>query len=94
MEARKGLRNFRHMKAILEFNLDEHDDIQAHLRAVKSLDMALALCDMDGYLRNQMKYGNKDTELSDDAYKALEEAREQLREFMSSRGINLDELIS
>ena len=41
-----------------------------------------------------MKYGNKDTELSDDAYKALEEAREQLREFMSSRGIDLDELIS
>lgn len=94
MEARKGLRNFRHMEAILKFNLDERDDIEAHLRCVKALDMALALWDMDQYLRSKMKYGNKDAELSDDAYKALEEAREQLREFMSSRGINLDELIS
>lgn len=81
-------------KAILEYNLDERDDIEAHLRAVKSLDMALALWDMDQYLRAKMKYGNNDSELSDDAYKALEDAREELREFMSSRGINLDELIS
>lgn len=81
-------------KAILEYNLDERDDIEAHLRAVKSLDMALVLWDMDQYLRAKMKYGNNDSELSDDAYKALEDAREELREFMSSRGINLDELIS
>lgn len=82
------------MKAILEFNLDEKDDIEAHLRCIKALDMAQALWDMDGYLRNQMKYGTKKGELSDDVYKALEEAREQLSEFMSSRGINLNELIS
>ena len=81
-------------KAILEFNLDDHEDEMAHLRAIKALDMALALWDMDQYFRSQMKYGNNDCELSDDAYKALEEAREELREFMSSRGINLDELIS
>jgi hypothetical protein len=81
-------------KAILEFNLDDHEDKMAHLRAIKALDMALALWDMDQYFRSQMKYGNNDCELSDDAYKALEEAREELREFMSSRGINLDELIS
>jgi hypothetical protein len=80
-------------KAILEFNLDDHEDEMAHLRAIKALDMALALWDMDQYFRSQMKYGNNDCELSDDAYKALEEAREELREFMSSRGINLDELI-
>ena len=82
------------MKAILEFNLDERDDIEAHLRCVKALDMAVVLWDMDQYLRNKMKYGNKDSMLSDDAYKALEDAREELRGFMSSRGINLDELIS
>jgi hypothetical protein len=82
------------MEAILKFNLDEHDDEQAHLRCVKALDMALILWNMDQYLRSKMKYGNKDSMLSDDAYKALEDAREELREFMSSRGINLDELIS
>jgi hypothetical protein len=82
------------MKAILEFNLDERDDIEAHLRCVKALDMAVVLWDMDQYLRNKMKYGNKDSMLSDDAYKALEDAREELRESMSSRGINLDELMN
>lgn len=82
------------MEAILKFNLDEHDDEQAHLRCVKALDMALILWDMDQYLRSKMKYGNKDSMLSDDTYKALEDAREELRESMSSRGINLDELIS
>jgi hypothetical protein len=81
-------------KAILEFNLDEHDDLEAHLRCVKALDMALTLWDMDQYLRSKMKYGNNDVELSNDAYEALKNAREELRESMSSRGINLDELIS
>lgn len=31
------------MKAILEFNLDDYSDQLAHLRCVKSQDMALAL---------------------------------------------------
>ena len=82
------------MKAILEFNLDEGEDRTAHLRAVKALDMTIVLWDMDQYLRSQMKYGTKDGELSDDAYKALENAREELRGFMEDRGINLDELLN
>ena len=82
------------MKATLEFNLDDHDDVKAHLRAVKALAMTLALWDMDQYLRSQMKYGTKEGELSDDAYKALKNAREELKDFMSSRGIDLDELVN
>jgi hypothetical protein len=81
------------MEGILKFNLDDGEDQSAHLRCVKSLGMALALWDMDQYLRNKMKYGNNGAELSDDVYKALEDAREELREFMSSRGIDLDELL-
>ena len=33
-------------KATLEFDLNEPDDVLAHLRAVKSLDLALALWDI------------------------------------------------
>ncbi len=33
------------MKATLKFNLDDPDDAVSHLRCVKSLSMALALCD-------------------------------------------------
>ena len=76
-------------KAILEFNLDESDDRDAHMRAVKSLDMALALWEMDQYLRAECKYG----ELSDDAYAATEKAREKLREILNENNLTFDELI-
>ena len=78
------------MKAILEFNLDDGDDRQAHLRAIKALDMSIALWDMDQYLRGLIKYG----ELDDITYKALQDTRDKLREIMDDRGINLDELMS
>ena len=40
------------MKAQLVFNLDDSDDAMAHLRCVKSLDMALALWEVSGKIRS------------------------------------------
>ena len=74
------------MKAILEFDLNEHDDQVAHLRAIKALDMALVLWDMDQYLRGLIKHGD----LDDKVYDALEVARDKLYEIMNSH----DDLIS
>jgi hypothetical protein len=76
-------------KAILEFNLDDFDDRVAHLRAIKSLDLALALWDMDQYLRAEYKYG----EPTHEVYEALETARKKLFEIMSEHNVSLDELI-
>jgi hypothetical protein len=82
----------KHMaKAILEFDLNEPDDVQAHKRAVKALDMAMALWDMDEYLRQQLKYNDK---ITGEVYDALDKAREQLRGFMNEHNVDLDELIS
>jgi hypothetical protein len=78
------------MKAILEFNLDEHDDKQAHLRSIKSLSMAIILWEMDDYLRGLLKHG----ELDDLTYIALKNTRNKLREVMNDNNINLDELIN
>lgn len=78
------------MKATLDFNLDDSDDARAHLRAVKALDMALALWDMDGYLRAKIKYG----ELDGKVYDAFQEARDELREIMRKHSVDLDELIN
>ena len=78
------------MKGTLEFNLDDSDDMQAYMRAVKSTKLAITLWEMDQYLRSQTKYG----ELNDDAYKALQDARDKLREIMSDNSIDLDELMS
>ena len=48
------------MKATLEFDLDEGQDKTAHLRCVKAVNMAIALWDMDQYLRGLIKYGELD----------------------------------
>lgn len=78
------------MEGILKFNLSEPEERIAHLRAVKSLDMALALWDMDQYLRGQIKHGN----LEKCTQEALSEAREQLRVVMTEHAIDLDELLN
>jgi hypothetical protein len=72
------------MKAILKFDLNEQDDILAHKRCVKSLDMAIALWDIDQYLRTESKY--KDMAI---AY----EIREKFHEIMTDHGLNFDDLI-
>lgn len=80
-------------KANLEFDLDEPDDRDAHMRAVKSLSMAIALWEIDQHLRSELKYGTREGELSDEAYKAIERTREKLREIMDENNLNFDELI-
>jgi hypothetical protein len=80
------------MKAILEFNLDEQDDEMAHKRAVKSLDMALTLWDIDGYLRGQIKHAPDS--MSPEVYGTLQDVRRKLYEIMSKHSIDLDELIN
>ena len=47
-------------KAIMEYNLNETEDIKAHLRAVKSLDMAITLWDIDQLLRHEVKYNGNE----------------------------------
>ena len=80
------------MKGILEFDLDERFDVEAHKRAIKSLDLAIALYDMDQYLRTKTKYAPDS--MPGEVYDALVEARDKLHEIMSERSIDLDELSS
>lgn len=68
------------MKAILEYDLTEFDDKQAHLRAVKSLEMALCLW----YIRG-MKRDNYDTP---------DQVFDKIEEFFVEYNIITDELIT
>lgn len=43
------------MKANLKFDLDNPDDKRAHLRAIKSLDMALALWHIEANMRKKLE---------------------------------------
>ena len=70
------------MKAIIEFNLDDHEDRMAHFRCVKALDMALAIWTFSGRLRR----------LVDDE-KGVDAFWEEWNETMEEYGINMAEIL-
>jgi hypothetical protein len=78
------------MKATLEFNMDEIDDVTAHKRSIKSLDMILVLSDFDNHLRSQLKYNDN---LSEVEYDILDKTREKLYEIMNEHNVSIDELL-
>ena len=68
------------MKAKLEFDLEDLDDVMAHLRCVKSLDMALALFKIQGIIRDKWQFN------ADEIGKKINEAFEEY-------DINLEDLV-
>jgi hypothetical protein len=75
------------MKATLKFNLDELDDIQAHFRCVKALDMALCLWDLNNFIRNKDAY-------SEDPSINIEVLRTEFNDLLEKHDLNFDNLIS
>jgi hypothetical protein len=78
-------------QAQLIFNLDDSSDQVAHMRAIKSLDMALTLWDMEQYLRVATKYAPDS--MSSEVYGKLQDVRLKLQEIMSKHSIDIDELL-
>jgi len=75
------------MKACLQFNLDNEDDRLAHLRCVKSLDMALAMWTFSGRLRSIVDTSENGKYIDEkDVWDAWEEV-------MVAYGIDLNELV-
>lgn len=73
------------MKAILEFNMD--DDKHDFELAINGAKWYVLAWEFDQYLRTRMKYEDS---ISDDEYKAVEAAREKLRDLMYESGLNFD----
>jgi Mg2+ and Co2+ transporter CorA len=72
------------MEAILKYNLDDFDDRKAHLRCIKSLDMA---CVIFEFLRNsRKKLRNEDKFTVDDVF-------DHFHTLLEENNINIDELI-
>lgn len=80
------------MKAILEFDLSDHDGKMEHMRCVKALSMAIALWDMEQYLRASIKHAPDS--MSSEAYGMLNEVRDKFYEIMNDNNIDLDELLN
>jgi len=79
-------------KAILEFDLNDPDDTMAHLRAVKSLDMALVLWEMAYNVKKKIQSQAETENL--DSYDAIEKVFEKFWEEMEEHGIKIDQLIN
>jgi hypothetical protein len=78
-------------KATLEFDLNETDDIKAHLRAVKSLDMAITLWEITHNTKKGLEWSMEGKEM--DKYDALELVFDKIHEIISEHNISLDELM-
>jgi hypothetical protein len=79
-------------RATIEFDLNEPDDVMAHLRAVKSLDMALALWDIVHNTKKGLEWSLEGKEI--DKYDTLELVFEKIHEILNEHNINTDELIN
>jgi hypothetical protein len=79
-------------KAILEYDLNDIDDIMAHKRATKSLDMAMALWDITHNTKKSLEWSMEGKEM--DKYDALEMVFDKLHEILNEHNIRLDDLIN
>ena len=81
------------MKATLEFDLNDADDRIAHLRCVKSDDLAYVLwsilTNMESSVVSEVNNFEADSDPSDGVYAAFR----NIRELCHDKGINIDDLI-
>jgi hypothetical protein len=70
--------------ATLTFTLPEEQE-EFYL-AAKGAEWRIVVEDMDGYLRGRLKY---EEDLSEEADKAVDAARQKLHEFLAERGLSL-----
>jgi hypothetical protein len=78
-------------KAILEYDLNDLEDIMAHKRAVKSLDLALALWDITHNTKKSLEWSIEGKEM--DKYDTLEMVFDRIYLILDEHNIKLDDLI-
>jgi hypothetical protein len=83
------------MKATLSYNLNDPDDRMAHLRAVKSLDMASALFEITRNLKKRIEHRFENTDnTNNDVFDGIQEVFDGIYEILRDNSIDIDELIN
>lgn len=83
------------MKATLSYNLNDPDDRMAHLRAVKSLDMASALFDITRNLKNKIENRYVDIDnTNNDVFDGIDAVFDEIYDILEDNNIDIDELIN
>jgi len=79
-------------EAILKYDLNDSDDAMAHMRAIKSLDMALALWDITHNTKKSIEWSLEGKEL--DKYEVLDLVFDRIHLILEEHNIKLDDLIN
>ena len=80
-------------KARLEFDLNDHDDKMAHLRAVKSLDMALVIWKMTSNAKKECYRIAEGKELKGEAVDHIDLVFQKFYEILEEHSICIDDLV-
>lgn len=76
------------MRAIIEFDLDEPTDIEAHKRFTNLNGVYIALWEFDQEMRSQIKYNTQ--EYNGDQLDALDKLRSKFYEILNDNNVKLD----
>ena len=79
-------------KAILEFDLNEPDDIMAHKRATKATDMAVALWEISYNTKKSVEWSLEDKGY--DKSEVLDLLYDRINAILEEHNIRLDDLIN
>ena len=81
------------MKAKLTFDLDNPDDVTQHLRAIKSLDLAIVIYDIL-QLRKKLERRFENTDnTNNDVFDGIQEYADEVVKILEERNINIEELL-
>ena len=81
------------MKATLKFDLDNPDDVTNHLRAVKSLDLAIAIDSILSVRKKlERRFENTDN-TNNDVFDGIQEFSNEISKILEERNINIEELL-
>jgi hypothetical protein len=90
-----NLKNNKNMKATLSYNLNDPDDRMAHLRAVKSMDMASALFEITRNLRKKIQNRYEDIDNThNDVFDGIDAVFDEIYDILEDNNIDIDELIN
>jgi hypothetical protein len=76
------------MRAVIEFDLDEPTDIEAHKRFTNLNGMYIALWEFDQEMRRQIKYNSED--YSGEQVDAIDKLREKFYEILNDNNVKID----
>ena len=76
------------MRAIIEFDLDEPADIDAHKRFTNLNGVYIALWEFDQEMRRQIKYNSED--YTGDQVDAIDKLRSKFYEILNDNNVKID----